>query len=59
MVPSQGWGRGGGVLTEQHGRRSRQKHALKGPVGSEKRTQARTTNEVEETGLGDKPETGG
>lgn len=58
MVPSQGWGRGG-VLTEQHGRRSRQKHALKGPVGSEKRTQARTTNEVEETGLGDKPETGG
>lgn len=33
--------------------------ALKGPDGSEKRTQARATTEVEETGLGDKCETGG
>lgn len=50
---------GGAVLTEQRGGRSRQKPALKGPAGSEKRTQARATTEVEETGLGDKCETGG
>lgn len=64
MVPSQGWGE---VLMEQHGRRSPWvpcaqhglKPALKGPDGSEKRTQARATTEVEETGLGDKCETGG
>ncbi|CAI9152637.1 unnamed protein product [Rangifer tarandus platyrhynchus] len=50
---SQGWESRCGVLTEQHGRRSRQKHALKGPVGSEKWTQARGIPEVEEAGLGD------
>ena len=55
----EGGGGVGGLLTEQHGRRSRQKHALNGPVGSEKRPQARITTEVEETGLGNKCETGG
>ena len=48
-----------GVLTGQHGRRGRQKHALKGSIGREKWTQARAIPEVEETGLGDKCEAGG
>ena len=48
-----------GVLTGQHGQRGRQKHALKGPVGKERWTQARAIPEAEETGLGDRCEAGG